>query len=65
VDGGFLASRTAMERFSSMLPFAIRDLGRLPIRGRADGVDVVGIDEPNGSPESIAAKPKVCDRGSG
>jgi adenylate cyclase len=65
VDGGFLASRTAMERFSSMLPFAIRDLGRLPIRGRADGVDVVGIDEPNGSPESIAAKPKACDRGSG
>jgi adenylate cyclase len=59
VDGGFLASRTAMERFSSMLPFAIRDLGRLPIRGRADGIDVVGIDEPNGSPESIVAKLKV------
>lgn len=44
VDGGFLASRAAMERFSSAPPFAIRDLGRLPIRGRADGIDVVGID---------------------
>jgi adenylate cyclase len=44
VDGGFLASRAAMERFSSAPPFAIHDLGRLPIRGRADGIDVVGID---------------------
>jgi len=44
VDGGFLASRAAMDRFSSNPPFAVRDLGRLPIRGRADGIDVVGID---------------------
>jgi adenylate cyclase len=44
VDGGFLASRAAMQRFSSAPPFAVRDLGRLPIRGRADGIDVVGID---------------------
>jgi adenylate cyclase len=44
VDGGFLASRAAMDRFSSTPPFAVRDLGRLPIRGRADGIDVVGID---------------------
>ena len=43
VDGGFLASRAAMERFTSAPPFAVRDLGRLPIRGRADGIDVVGI----------------------
>jgi adenylate cyclase len=43
VDGGFLASRAAMARFSSVPPFAVRDLGRLPIRGRADGIDVVGI----------------------
>lgn len=43
VDGGFLASRAAMERFSSPPPFAVRDLGRLPIRGRGDGIDVVGI----------------------
>jgi adenylate cyclase len=43
VDGGFLASRAAMDRFKSVPPFAVRDLGRLPIRGRADGIDVVGI----------------------
>lgn len=46
VDGGFLASRAAMEQFSSAPPFAVRDLGRLPIRGRVDGIDVVGIDAP-------------------
>jgi adenylate cyclase len=44
VDGGFLASRAAMERFKSVPPFPLRDLGRLPIRGRADGIDVVGLD---------------------
>jgi len=44
VDGGFLASRAAMERFDQAPPFAVRDLGRLPIRGRVDGIDVVGID---------------------
>jgi adenylate cyclase len=46
VEGGFLASRAAMDRFSSAPPFAVRDLGQLPIRGRADGIDVVGIDAP-------------------
>jgi adenylate cyclase len=46
VDGGFLASRAAMEHFSSVPPFAVRDLGRLAIRGRADGIDVVGIAAP-------------------
>jgi adenylate cyclase len=46
IDGGFLASRAAMERFASRPPFAVRDLGRLPIRGRADGIDVVGIAAP-------------------
>jgi adenylate cyclase len=46
VDGGFLASRAAMERFRSAPPFAVHDLGRLPIRGRADGIDVVGLDVP-------------------
>jgi adenylate cyclase len=44
VEGGFLASRAAMERFGSARPFAVRDLGRLPIRGRADGIDVFGIE---------------------
>jgi adenylate cyclase len=43
VDGGFLASRAAMQRFNSAPPFAVRDLGCLPIRGRADGIDVIGI----------------------
>jgi adenylate cyclase len=46
VDGGFLASRAAMQRFGSGPPFAVRELGRLPIRGRADGIDVVGLDAP-------------------
>src|SRR6202140_155017 len=46
VDGGFLASRAAMQRFNSTPPFAVRDLGRLAIRGRADGIDVVGIEAP-------------------
>jgi adenylate cyclase len=42
VDGGFLASHAAMDKFSSP-PVAVRNLGRLPIRGRADGIDVVGL----------------------
>jgi adenylate cyclase len=46
VDGGFLASRAAMQRFIATPPFAVRDLGRVPIRGRADGIDVVGLDAP-------------------
>src|ERR1700676_2085460 len=46
VEGGFLASRAAIERFSSAPPFAVHDLGCLPIRGRADGIDVVGIAAP-------------------
>ena len=46
VEGGFIASRAAMTRFNSAPPFAVRDLGQLPIRGRADGIDVVGLDAP-------------------
>jgi adenylate cyclase len=46
VEGGFLASRAAMARFGAAPPFAVRDLGQLPIRGRADGIDVVGLDAP-------------------
>ena len=46
VDGGFLASRAAMERFNAPPPFAVHDLGRMPIRGRIDGIDVVGIETP-------------------
>ncbi|TWC01147.1 adenylate cyclase [Bradyrhizobium macuxiense] len=43
VDGGFLASRAAMARFAGPPPFPVSDLGTLPIRGRVDGIDVVGI----------------------
>ncbi|AUC93688.1 MULTISPECIES: adenylate/guanylate cyclase domain-containing protein [Bradyrhizobium] len=43
VDGGFLASRAAMSRFAAPPPFPVNDLGTLPIRGRVDGIDVVGI----------------------
>jgi adenylate cyclase len=46
VEGGFIASRAAMARFNSAPPFAVRDLGQLPIRGRADGIDVVGLAAP-------------------
>jgi adenylate cyclase len=46
VEGGFLISRAAMQRFGSTPPFAVRDLGQLAIRGRADGIDVVGLDIP-------------------
>jgi adenylate cyclase len=46
VEGGFLVSRAAMERFGPAPPFAIRDLGRLLIRGRADGIDVFGLGLP-------------------
>jgi adenylate cyclase len=65
VDGGFLASGSATERFNSVPPFAVRDLGRLPIRGRADGIDVVGIDDRNGAQETMAEKRKVYDQGGG
>ncbi|MCC8963038.1 adenylate/guanylate cyclase domain-containing protein [Bradyrhizobium sp. Pear76] len=43
VDGGFLASRAATVRFAAPPPFPLSDLGTLPIRGRVDGIDVVGI----------------------
>ncbi|MGO4716357.1 adenylate/guanylate cyclase domain-containing protein [Bradyrhizobium sp. 2TAF24] len=46
VDGGFLVSRTALQCFNATPPFAMRDLGLLPIRGRADGIAVVGLDMP-------------------
>jgi adenylate cyclase len=46
VEGGFLASRAAIERFRPPLPIKVRDLGQLPIRGRTDGIDVVGLDVP-------------------
>jgi adenylate cyclase len=46
VEGGFLVSRAAMERLGPTPPFVVRDLGQLPIRGRAGGIDVFGLDVP-------------------
>ena len=43
VEGGFLASRAATARFIAPPPFPLQDLGTLPIRGRVDGIEVVGI----------------------
>lgn len=42
VDGGFVASRAAVERLGPS-PVPVRDLGCVPIRGRAEGIDVVGL----------------------
>ena len=47
VDGGFLAARAAIERFdatSLRSPVALRDLGSMPIRGRADTIAVMGLE---------------------
>ena len=43
IAGGFVASKAAMDRFTAALPFAVCDLGKLPIRGRVDGIDAVGL----------------------
>jgi adenylate cyclase len=43
VDGGFLASRAAIERFDSAAPIGLHDLGLMPIRGRADTIAVMGL----------------------
>jgi hypothetical protein len=45
--------------------FAQGRISRLPIRGRADGIDVVGIDDRDGTRETMAAKRKVYDQGGG
>ncbi len=46
VEGGFLASCTAMARFSSGPPCPVYEFGRMPIRGRADDIAVVGLEAP-------------------
>jgi adenylate cyclase len=43
VDGGFLASRAAIERFDRATPHGLRNLGAMPIRGRADAIEVMGL----------------------
>ena len=41
--GGFLASASAISRLGSASGALTRDLGRMPIRGRADGIGVFGL----------------------
>ena len=55
VPGGFVVSRAAMDRFRSAPPVAVCDLGRFAIRGRVDGIDVVGFDVPAIAPEVSTA----------
>ena len=43
VDGGFLVSRAAVDRFGVGAPTGLRDLGVMPIRGRADTIAVMGL----------------------
>jgi adenylate cyclase len=43
VDGGFIAARAAIERFDAAAPAGLRDLGVMPIRGRADTIAVMGL----------------------
>ena len=45
-DGGFLASNAARAAFGSSPPVTLRDLGQVPIRGRVDGIEVVGLAQP-------------------
>uniref|UniRef100_Q07T84 Putative adenylate/guanylate cyclase n=1 Tax=Rhodopseudomonas palustris (strain BisA53) TaxID=316055 RepID=Q07T84_RHOP5 len=41
--GGFLASAAARAAFRTASPVALRELGQVPIRGRVDGIEVVGL----------------------
>jgi adenylate cyclase len=46
VDGGFLAARAAIDRFDKAVPVRLRDLGAMPIRGRAEAIAVMGLEQP-------------------
>jgi adenylate cyclase len=50
VDGGFLAARAAVARLDAPLPVPLRDLGKLAIRGRVDGIDVVALSPSSADP---------------
>lgn len=43
VDGGFLASASAVARLGDAARAVTCERGRVPIRGRADGMDVFGL----------------------
>jgi adenylate cyclase len=43
VEGGFLASRAAIDQFKTAPPVTLQDLGVREIRGKSDGIEVVGL----------------------
>lgn len=43
IEGGFVASRTAIDRFKSAPPVPLHDLGVRDIRGKSDGIAVMGL----------------------
>ncbi|NGX95030.1 MAG: adenylate/guanylate cyclase domain-containing protein [Candidatus Afipia apatlaquensis] len=43
VEGGFVASRAAIQQFKSALPAPLHDLGVRDIRGKSDGLAVMGL----------------------
>jgi adenylate cyclase len=43
IDGGFVASAAAISQFKAPLPVAMEELGQVPIRGRADGIDALAL----------------------
>jgi adenylate cyclase len=43
VEGGFVASRAAIDRFNSAPPVSLHDLGVRDIRGKSDGIAVMGL----------------------
>lgn len=43
IEGGFVASRAAVNRFKSALPVPLHDLGVRDIRGKSDGIAVMGL----------------------
>lgn len=46
VEGGFVASKAAMDCFASAPPVTVSALGHLPIRGRVDGIVAFGLQPP-------------------
>lgn len=43
VEGGFVASRAAIDRFKTAPPVTLHDLGVRDIRGKSDGIAVMGL----------------------
>ncbi len=43
VDGGFVVSRAAIDQFKATMPVPLHDLGVRDIRGRSDGIAVMGL----------------------